>query len=94
MRKRLSKPKRAKDVSEWAHQMVAESTRELSLGSPHHPSPNTEEIRHVMSEMGRKGGRIGGKRRLETMTAEDRSRIASNAARRRWAKAKRNGSLN
>ena len=37
----------------------------------------------VMSEMGRKGGKIGGKRSLETMTPEERSaraKIASLAA--------------
>jgi hypothetical protein len=39
-----------------------------------------------MSEMGRKGGTIGGKRRLKTMTPEQRSSVASNAARARWAK--------
>jgi len=37
-----------------------------------------------MSEMGRKGGRIGGKRRLETMTPEERSAAALKAARVRW----------
>ena len=40
-------------------------------------------VSQVMSEMGRKGGKIGGKRSLETMTAEERSeraKIASLAA--------------
>ena len=39
-----------------------------------------------MSEMGRKGGKIGGKRRLQTMTAEDRVRVAVKAAKARWSK--------
>jgi hypothetical protein len=43
-------------------------------------------VSKVMAEMGRKGGKIGGKRRLETMTPEQRSSVASNAARARWAK--------
>ena len=34
----------------------------------------------VMSEMGRKGGKIGGKRSLETMTPEERSARAKKAA--------------
>jgi hypothetical protein len=38
--------------------------------------------------MGAKGGRIGGKRRLETMTKKERTAAASNAARVRWEKAK------
>jgi hypothetical protein len=39
-----------------------------------------------MAAMGRKGGKIGGKRRLDTMTAEQRRVVAQNAARSRWAK--------
>lgn len=34
----------------------------------------------IMREIGRKGGRIGGKRSLETMTAEERSARAKNAS--------------
>jgi hypothetical protein len=41
-----------------------------------------------MSEMGRKGGQIGGKRRLETMTPAERTQAASNAAKARWSKKK------
>jgi hypothetical protein len=39
--------------------------------------------------MGRKGGKKGGKRRLDTMTPEERSRVALNAARSRWSKRKK-----
>jgi hypothetical protein len=42
-----------------------------------------------MREMGAKGGKIGGKRRLETMTDEQRRRSARKAAKARWAKAKK-----
>jgi len=34
----------------------------------------------VMSEMGRKGGKIGGKRSMETMTPEERSARAKKAS--------------
>jgi hypothetical protein len=40
-------------------------------------------LSEIMSELGKKGGKIGGKRSLETMTAEERSaraKIASLAA--------------
>ena len=40
-------------------------------------------LHDVMSAMGKKGGRIGGKRRLETMTPEERSIAALRAARAR-----------
>ena len=43
-----------------------------------------DETRAYLAEIGRKGGQIGGKRRLETMTAVERSRVASLAARARW----------
>jgi len=46
-------------------------------------------VQKVMREMGAKGGRIGGKRRLETMTDEQRTRSARKAAKARWAKAKK-----
>jgi hypothetical protein len=45
---------------------------------------NKAEISRVMSAMGRRGGRIGGKRRLETMTPEERRVRALNAAKARW----------
>ena len=44
-------------------------------------------VQQVMREMGAKGGRIGGKRRLETMTDEQRRRSARKAAKARWSKA-------
>jgi hypothetical protein len=37
-----------------------------------------------MAAMGRKGGKVGGKRRLETMTAKARSDVAKKAAQARW----------
>jgi hypothetical protein len=43
-------------------------------------------VQKVMREMGAKGGRVGGKRRLETMTDEQRKRSARKAAKARWAK--------
>jgi hypothetical protein len=46
-------------------------------------------VQQVMRQMGAKGGKIGGKRRLETMTDAQRKRSASKAAKARWAKAKK-----
>jgi len=39
-----------------------------------------------MAAIGRKGGQIGGKRRLKTMTKEQRRKVAARAARARWKK--------
>jgi hypothetical protein len=41
---------------------------------------NKKTISEVMREMGRRGGKIGGKGRLKTMTPERRSEIAKTAA--------------
>jgi len=44
------------------------------------------EMREYLAKIGRKGGKIGGKRRLETMTAEQRRESARRAIAARWAK--------
>ena len=43
-----------------------------------------EDIRAFFVEMGARGGRIGGKRRLETITPERRKEIARKAVAGRW----------
>ena len=45
-------------------------------------------ISEVMRQMGSKGGKIGGKRSLETMTADERSARAKKAVEAREAKRK------
>jgi hypothetical protein len=42
-----------------------------------------------MAQIGSKGGKIGGKRRLQTMTARQRSEVAAKAAKARWSKSKK-----
>jgi hypothetical protein len=74
MPKRISK--KTKDVNQIAAQVVALSTSD--------PATDRALLSKVMAEMGRKGGRIGGKRRMKTMTAEERKIAASKAARARW----------
>ncbi len=49
------------------------------------PPANLSEY---MAAIGRKGGQIGGKRRMKTMTKEQRSKVAAKAAKTRWKKAK------
>ena len=55
------------------------------------PSPTPsfrQQYKAHMAKLGAKGGKIGGKRRLETMTPEERSAVALKAVRARWAKRK------
>lgn len=78
---------RPTDVNEAAFQMVQRSTAEPEpTATP--AKPTRSEISRVMTAMGRKGGRVGGKRRLVTMTPEQRSQVALKAAQARWAKRK------
>lgn len=49
------------------------------------------EISRLMALMGSKGGKVGGKKRAQNMTPEERSKSASEAAKARWAKPKEQG---
>jgi len=62
---------------------------EQAIGGPLVAKPSRSVVSQVMAEMGRKGGKKGGKRRLVTMTAEERSQVALKAARSRWSKRKK-----
>jgi len=76
MSKKTTKSAAEVDVNQLAHHLVG-----LSTGTATYTS-----LSEYMSAMGRKGGKKGGKRRLETMTPEERSSIARNAALTRWKK--------
>ncbi len=47
-----------------------------------------EQLSAHMKALGAKGGKVGGKRRMETMTQKDRKVLAMKGAAARWAKAK------
>ena len=80
MPKPIKQRKRLTDVNQLAHLV------ELSTESTAPPTPFG--ISEYMSEIGRKGGKIGGKRRLKTMTALERKKVAAKAAKARWSKPK------
>jgi hypothetical protein len=80
MPKRTRNPEKL-DVFQNARRVfleAVETTTELTI------------VQQVMREMGAKGGKIGGKRRLETMSDAQRTKSARKAAKARWAKAKKN----
>jgi hypothetical protein len=94
-------PKRISDRPE-VNQAALEMTRrttvepagtqrpaEITSEVPKESKPTKYDISRVMAEMGSKGGRIGGKRRLETMTKAERKTIATKAAKARWNRAKK-----
>src|SRR5438046_10179734 len=100
MPKRIRRTKRPRDVNQLAHHLGRMSTHQnegsnlaQKTTGGQQLSPEEQErqtVRRIMAEMGRRGGRIGGKRRLETMTPERRSELAYNAAKARWGP-KKNG---
>jgi hypothetical protein len=51
-----------------------------------------EILREHLSKLGRKGGRKGGKARMESLTPAERKQLAKKAAAARWQKAKRKNS--
>ena len=82
MQKRLRTPRQG-DFNQVAQQLVRESTQERE---PEPAKATRSEVSRIMAQMGRKGGKIGGKLRAERMTPEQRSDAASKAANARWSK--------
>lgn len=70
-----------RDVNQWARHMVEQSTAE-----PAQETPVPAGLSAYMSAIGRKGGAIGGKRRMASMLDADKSALGLKAATARWAK--------
>ena len=89
----IGKGKRPRDPNQLAKWIVDRSTNEVegpeAVTAP--PLSQPSDLSAYMAAMGRKGGLIGGKRRLKTMTKEQRRRVAVKAARARWKKTKTSG---
>lgn len=75
------RPKRPRDPNLFAHAMIQEMTERHE---PTAPSVTQSDISRVMSELGRRGGKIGGVKRAASMPPEKRREIALKAARSRW----------
>jgi len=76
------------DTVQNARRVVLESVGAAD-NAPQSQAHSPSLISQVMAEMGRKGGKIGGKRRLETLSDRRRSQIAKQAAQARWSKKKK-----
>jgi hypothetical protein len=76
-----------RDVNQLAYRTVQLSTQE-----PKEQEISRSLVSRVMSEMGRKGGKVSGKRRKINIPPERRSQIALQAAQARWAKRKKKAS--
>lgn len=75
-------PKRSStfDLNQLAKRIVDEATGEEPITLP------LKEKNKAAQELGRLGGKKGGKARAKALTPEQRSEIAKNAAQKRWAK--------
>jgi len=86
----IGKGKRPRDPNQLAAWTAAVSTGQIPAPQPTKPklaTPATPaNISEYMAAIGRKGGQIGGKRRLKTMTQAQRSKVAAKAANARWKK--------
>jgi len=80
----VGKGKRPRDPNQLAKWLVDSSTSDASETKPSPPLPSASSLSAYMAAMGRKGGKIGGKRRLLTMTPAARKAAAAKAAQARW----------
>jgi hypothetical protein len=86
----IGKGKRPRDPNQLAKWIVDQSTtpqQETELMA-RQPGPTSGEVSAYMASIGSKGGKIGGKRRLKTMSEDARKKVARKAARARWGKKK------
>lgn len=82
----IGKGKRPRDPNQLAKWIVDQSTSEASQPEAKAAPAAPVNLSEYMASIGRKGGQIGGKRRLKTMTKAARSKVAAKAARARWKK--------
>jgi hypothetical protein len=77
-------PKRPRDLNQWAKRMVDIATGDVSDIEPlPQDDPNKDP---AAVALGRKGGLKGGHARSASLTPERRTKIAEDAARKRWQK--------
>ena len=87
----VNKGKRPRDPNQLAKWTVEVSTGQIPAPEQPVTPPSVAppaNLSEYMAAIGRKGGQIGGKRRLKTMTKEQRRSVAAKAARTRWKKPK------
>ena len=78
-----NRPKRPRDLNQWAKRMVDIATGEVE---DRELTPEEQGKDPAAVALGRKGGAKGGKVRAKNMTADQRSEAAKKAARARWSK--------
>jgi hypothetical protein len=85
----IGKGKRPRDPNQHAKWTVDVFTGQIPTPEePATPAVVTPpaSLSEYMAAIGRKGGKIGGKHRMKTMTKEQHPKVATKAARARWRK--------
>lgn len=85
---KITKPKGRRDANQTAFAVLQRTIARSEQEAPAAVDLEDEQIRAVMRALGARGGRISGARRMENLSQEQRTSIASKAARARWAKKK------
>ena len=78
-KKKPAPRKRPTDVNELAHLIGNRATGVVD-------DPSADQISAVMSALGRRGGKVGGRARAEALSPARRKEIAKKAAAKRWNK--------
>jgi hypothetical protein len=97
MPKRLSKPRKSDDPAQSAFRVLQHVIDTTEGTAPKRPRQNVVRINERRRKnpaavaLGRKGGQKSAAGRMEKIAPEERRRIASEAARARWAKEKGDG---
>jgi len=82
--KKAKRPDQGLDSSQNARRVVLES-----VGGYEEVTISKALLSQVMSSMGRKGGKTGGKNRMALLTPEQRSAMGKAAAAKRWGSKKK-----
>jgi hypothetical protein len=80
------RPRHPNQLAEWIGDRSTKEKREEFIVPTKTVAP--VDLSSYMAAIGRKGGQIGGKRRLKSMTKEERRKVAARAARVRWKNTK------
>jgi len=80
--KRLKRPSDPMQLAKLVGDIATEQVKDERASE----IPTSDEIRRVMSALGRIGGPKGGKARAESLSSKQRSKIAQKAALIRWNK--------
>ena len=79
--KRLKRPRDPVQLGKLIGDILTGQIEDRAAEKPADPNKNAAAV-----ELGRKGGLKGGKARAESLSADKRRKIASEAAKRRWSK--------